>query len=1170
MSASAALNESLAVYRALGWTDATPDLPPEAILALPLGTPEQQRTARAGLQSGEWGSFEALDAASYGWRSWLGEGVRAGMLALFAIRVGVSAKRAVAVAPANGAINDELLTAVIADRGAEYAQSFVTHASARGGRMWIDATSRFAGSTVRLVHEFALPVPERLDYLRDWAVYALGAPANEGWLQPRDRGEIPAAVLGPRFREHAAAAVALGLSVTGPFGVLLTAALDRGWLDADTALDLGFAGLDAAQRPGDRKVWAAFLTERLGLTGEARRADLLGRADALVSAIATGDAPLAEAFGPALITHGGDDTLLEVLMLGLGVKSKKARRALLAAAAARPAPSAGVSAEVAALVEPLRIGNDVPLARAATRLLDAWGVAPDTASTVGAGAEPAGAAPGTVRGRWEPTPPLWEVPRFSLGLDDGGRGVRESQGAAPAPGDLTALSAADTDALVGAVTAAAAELSVRPEGGAVDPVAERFLALANELARRDPDLARTTLRGVRQHWVPGLRCIAQWVAGESLTALDRPARDDFPGATPTIFGPAHARDAAVTQRLGEVPVLLSTPTWDDMRLSAGAFTARLRSYDAEGVAASEADLFLALLRVDAAAVTPEQRDALLQIDVTIVGQDGAELPVRAGAVAAEYLAQPLTEPQVELDTQRHWWGPTHLEQPPALAAFPVRLKADIYGSDIGVGVLPTGGDWTALAAGDLNNAEVGLVLRQLVRRREPLTPGQAINLVGAQRGPHERAVLDATLALREGWDRGLLVPGVADVRKLGWSETPTKLAAFATASLDLADEGMLAVAWPLLDDLVALSVAAPRRLAGTAELVEAIGELLPAVIAAVDAGAAPAGALQVSGVRALAAAGGSSRAVQLARAVVAGLPDAGPDRGPATAEAVMTDAEFAAFWQSDVAAPPAIDDGATIRARWQDPAASTRLLEIELEFPPERLADPADGPRCFRTRTSWFYDLEREGQCGMTEILSDADEVRHDSRSWLRWDPVAHAIRIAEHRNWRDGNAGPLASGEPVPPLTVGMVAVLLSGMNHDNGSGYHVLAAVRDGRVGADSVRLAVARLLESPDFTPVKLAGMIEAEPDSLRVLWPALTESVRVAAAQPTPPRWLNRVLDAALLRSAACVEGARRGLIPADAAAWPGLAEIAGRTGTQAALRKARALRDVLGCHNASGA
>ncbi|GAA2839180.1 hypothetical protein FB468_0277 [Leucobacter komagatae] len=1179
MSASAALNDALAVYRALGWTAAAPDLGPEAILALPLGTPEQQRTALAGLSSGEWGSFEALDAASYGWRSWLGDGVHAGMLALFAIRVGVPAKRAVAIAPAGGAISDDLLTAVIADRGAAYAQSFLTHASSGGGRMWIDATSRFAGTTVRLVHQCALPVPEGLDYLRDWAVYALGAPANEGWLQPRDRGEIPGNVLGPRFREHAEVAVALGLSVTGPFGGLLPAALDRGWLDADAALDLAFAGLDSAQRPGDRKVWAAFLTEQLGLTGEARRSDLLGRADALVSAIATGDAPLAEAFGPALIAHGDDDTLLEVLQLGLSLKSKKARRTLLAAAAGRPAPSAATGAEIAVLVEPLIAGNDVPLARAATRLLDAWGIAPVPGDPASERAAPEGSSSSAVRGRWEKAPPLWEVPRFSLGI-----GATEALAAE----QTDALATADTDTLVGAVTAAATELSGRPEGGAVDPVAERLLALANELARRDPDLARTALRGVRQHWVPGLRCIAQWVAGEDLTALDRPAREDFPGSRPTIFGPSPARDAAVTQRLGQAPVLLSTPTWDDMRISADAFTARLRAYASEGAAASEADVLLALLRVDPAEVAPERRAELRHIDVAIVGQHGAELPVRAGAVAAEYFEHPLAEPAVELDAQRHWWAPAQLEQPPALAAFPVRLKADSYRSDIEVGVLPLGGDWAALTTGDLDSSALGLVLRQLVRRRAPLTPGQAVNLVGAQRGLHERAVADGVLAIREGWGRGLLVPGVADVRKLGWADTPTKLAAFATACLELADEGMLAVVWPLLDDLVALSLAAPRRLAGTAELVEAIGELLPAVTAAVEAGDAPNDALEVASVRALAAGGGSSRAVQLARAVVAALPQAALPQAttgqaapaqdatghaspaPATPEqpaahtAAMTDAEFTEFWPTAVPEPQVVDDGAVIRASWHDPGASTRLLEIELELAPERLADPADGPRRFRTRTSWFYDIEEEGQCGMTEILSDADEVRHDSRWWLRWDAPAQAIRIAEHRNWRDGNAGPLGRGEPVPPITVGMVAVLLSGMNHDNGSGYHVLAAVRDGLVGAGSVRLAVARLLESADFTPVKLAGMVESEPDTLRALWPVLTESVRAAGSvSGAPPRWLNRVLDAALLRAPALAEATRRGHLPPEAASWPGLSELAGRKGSQAALRKARELVAALG-------
>ena len=1174
MSASAALNDSLAVYRALGWADHTPGLAPEAILALPLGTPEQQRTALAGLKAGEWGSFEALDAASYGWRSWLGDGVHAGMLALFAIRVGVAAKRAVAIAPASGAISDEVLAAVVADRGAEYARSFVTHASARGGRLWIDATSRLAGATVRLVHDLALPVPEHVDYLRDWAVYALGAPANDGWLQPRDRGNISGESLGPRFREHAETAVALGLSVTGPFGGLLPAALERGWLDTDTALDLALAGLDAAQRPGDRKVWAAFLTEHLGLTGEARRTDLLNRADALVSAIATGDAPLVEAFGPALIAHGDDNTLLEVLQLGLGVKSKKARRALLAAATGRQAPSAGVAADVAVLIEPLKIGNDVPLARAARRLIDAWGIASGPGGDVADALASSNTAQTEARGRWDATPPLWQVPLFSLGLGEAGGGASgPAGGAALATAGTEALAVADTDALIAAVTAAAAELTGRPEGGAVDPTAERVLALANELARRDTGLARTVLRGVRQHWVPGLRCIAQWVVGEQLTALDRPARPDFPGSKPTIFGPSPARDAAVTKRLGEVPVLLSTPTWDDMGLSIDELVARLRLYADERATASEADLLLALLRVDATTVTLTHRDALSELDVAIVGQDGATLPVRAGAVACAYLAHPLTEPEVELDPQRHWWAPTGLEQPPALAAFPTRLKADTYRSDIEVGVLPAGGDWASLTTADTDSSALGLVLRQLVRRRTPLTPGQAVNLIGAQRGLHERAVADGVLAIREGWERGLLIPGVADVRKLGWTDTPTKLAALASACLDLADEGMLAVVWPLLDDLVALSLAAPRRLAGTAEIVEAVGELLPAVISAVEAGVATGTALEIAGVRALAAAGGSSRAVQLARSVVERLAEVAPTPAeapratvlnPAThTPATMSEAEFAVFWPADVEAQPAIDDGASIKATWQDPAASTRLLEIELEFAPERLADPTDGPRRFRTRTAWFYDIEEEGQCGMTEILSDADDVRHDSRAWLRWDPAARAVRVAEHRNWRDGNAGPLGRGEAVPPITVGMVAVLLSGMSHDNGSGYHVLAAVRAGLVGADSVRLAVGRLLESPDFTPVKLAGMIESEPDTLRALWPALTESVRVAAEQSAPPKWLNRVLDAALVRAPVLVEARRRGLIAGDVSAWPGLADIAARKGSQAALRKARMLLDAFG-------
>ena len=75
--------------------------------------------------------------------------------------------------------------------------------------------------------------------------------------------------------------------------------------------------------------------------------------------------------------------------------------------------------------------------------------------------------------------------------------------------------------------------------------------------------------------------------------------------------------------------------------------------------------------------------------------------------------------------------------------------------------------------------------------------------------------------------------------------------------------------------------------------------------------------------------------------------------------------------------------------------------------------------------------------------------------------------------------------------------------------------------------------------------------------------LNEAIAFAARQGKPPHWLNRVLDAALRHARTLAEASRRGLIPADAAAWPGLTDLAERKGSTAALRKARELRAALG-------
>lgn len=1129
----AALARTLEVFAELGWVAQ----PADAAAGLPLGTPEQRRIALAGLRTGEWGVFEATSPQSYGWRSWLGADIDAGLLALFAIRLGVTVRRALAVLPGGERLPEVAVVEAVCDRGDAYATEFVTLASTGAGRLWVDATSRFAGITVRLVHRLELPVPQRLDYLRDWAVYALGSPGNDGWLQPRQRPAIDLTELAPRFTEHATVAVAAGLSVTGPFGQLMHAALERGWLDDNAARELAFAGLDAAQRPGDRKVWAALLTDSLGLTAPDRVAALRDRADALVSAIATGDAALIEAFGPPLIAHGDEQTVADVLQLGLGARTKKARRALLAAAAARPRPAA--AAELAPLISTIATGSDAPLARAARTVLTAWGIDSDTTRERGPLGDDTPA-----RGVWLPTPPLWDVPRFEIG-----------------------------EVSSGALTAAAAALSGAPESSLSDPAAERLLALANRVARKDATAARVALRGVRPQWVPGLRGIAEWVAEQPIPMLDRPPRSDIPGSSATVYQPVPARDAAVLQQLGSVPSLLSTPSWDDLRVDPADLVARLRDYGAAGARAIEADLLLAVLRLDLGRVTPEISAELAQNRVPVIGQDGAMLATPAGPAVLRYIADPLQEPDRVLDSQRHWWAPGALTLPASLAEFPPRLRTDTVHSGLSLDAWPGGGDTAGWGIEHSELAGLGRDLGVLVTRSVPLTPGLAVNLLAAQRGFHERAVVDGAQAVRDAWARGILIPGVADPARLDWQETPGKLAAFAAACAELADEGLLAVVWPLLDALVARSLRAPRLLAGTPELVTYLGELLPAVRLAVAAGLAPGHSLALPGTRALAAAPGNSRAVGLARKIVAELPEDTEPAPPATpgtahesapraAVAHLSDAEFEEAWPLRRGGGPAIDDGAAVTARWHDPKASTRFLDIGLAFPAGRLADSSHGDRVFRTRTSWFYDLEHEGQCGMTE--GPDTPIQHDARAWLRWDPAAAggagAMVVAEHRNWRDGTNGPLPREGASPPLTAGMVAVMLGSMNHDNGHAFTVREAVRSELFGAATVRLAVARLLQNADYSPVKLVGLIESDPDTLITLWPALTESVRIAAAATgTPPRWLNRVLDVALGRAEILRAAADRGHLPADAATWPGLSELATRTGSQAAFRKARELR-----------
>ncbi|WP_421733301.1 DUF6493 family protein [Cellulomonas sp.] len=1070
---------AIEVFTELGWASASL----ADVESLPLGTPEQKRVARDGLASGEWGEFGQLDERTYGWIPWTD--VDTDVLAVFAVRVGVDARRTARLLPGPRAIDDELATRLVGARGAQFVGQFVAEVCRTDQRVWEHATSTHAGAVVRLVDRFDLPVPDRIAYLKDWSVYALGVLSGEADLVPADRGWCEPAVIERRLPEHVRAGVGAGVPATGPFGSVVPAAVARGWLSRDEAVDLVVAALDAAQRPGDRKVWAQVLTGPLALSDD----ELVARADALVTVLARGDGPVVELLAPRLVAGVSDNVLGDVLAVTLPVRTKKVLRLLLTAAADRPRPHRDVVDAVAPLVLLHTSGTDRTVARAALALADAWGMSVEELD------DESGAT-----GLWRATPPVWDVPRLEVGPVSGA-----------------------------ALTEAAALLTGRPEA-VVDVEVERFLALANAVAARDRAEARTALGGVRPSWVSGLRCVHEWVTGERSSMLDTQPTQRRRGV---VWGPVDAREAAVLQRLGEVPALLSTPSWVDLRIDPAELVERLAAYVAAGACASEADLYLACTRVDLARVTDQVRAALDGLPVPVVLQDGTRAPFTAGPTVRAYLDDPFREPELRLGGASQDWWSAELEVPSSLSAFPARHERMT-----GIETFPTWGD----AVRDIeqsDDARVGLQLRQHVRRATPLTPGLAVNLVGAQRGFHPAAAAAGTTAVHEAWERGLLRPGVADAALLDWARTPSNLAALARACGDLAAEGLLSVVWPLLDDVLLASLRAPRMLAGTAEVTETMRLLLPAVLAAVASGDATSTALDLPGVRALAGRAGSSNAVTAARAVVAQLPAATvPVVAPARVEPPSILLEE--VWAPGAGTRPAVEDGATLTAQWEDPTSPGKRLVVDLTLPDR------PGER-FSVVKEWFYDLENEGQCA---AYSAAGGV------WLHWDETTGRLVVSPHRDWRGETDGPLRRGDSVPPLTTSMVAVILASLSHVH---YYAQEILRSGIVGSAAVTIAMRALATQPDVSPARMVKLLESDPTTLPVLWPVLVESVRYAAGvHGAPPHWLNRVLDVALLHAGLLREAGDRRLLPTEAASWPGLADLAARPGSSAALRKARDL------------
>ena len=1025
----------------------------------------------------------------YGYRGWQSAVEdNDDLLGYFAVRVGVPASRAVQVLPV---ADRELAIRLITERGEDFASAYCR---ARG-RRW-DAVPVI----VSLVARLGLPLPGDRDYLDQWASYApmvldpAVLPDPNGDLPPRPDVEA-------RFAEHLDAALTAGVAADGRWDDLLGWAVRDGLIPRDRGLEVAFSGLDAATRQTDRRMWLRAL-EALAVTDE----ELLARADILVSAMSGGEGPLIERFAPVLIARADDAVLGDALAVTLGTTIKKAVRTVLRAAAERSRPSEEAIDIAAALLPPHLGGSDPAVAKAAQALADAWGI----------GVEHENADDAAVGGLWVQPPPLWEVPRFAV----------------PEPTPQ-------------ALTEAAARLLRRPPF-ADDVEADRFLALANEVARLDPVATRDALAGVGDSLVPGLLAIGAWRSGAPVIDARRLGIDTA-GAR---------REVEVVARLGALPVPLSTPTWEDLRIDPADLLSRLRRYRDEGVEAGRADLALALTRLDTALATPSVRDDLRATTVRVAGTHES-----AGRLAADYLDAPFAEPGLIPDREDDGYKTAPTRAPQAIATLGIRLGSGLAGHSEFTGyVLPTWGDAAALNLINWGSAALGVEARQAARRSRPLTPGMAVNIIGIQRGLNPAAVADASAAVREAWDRGLLLPGVADVALLDWSVVPTGLASFAAVCVDLAHDGMLAVVWPLLDDLLTSSLRQPRLLAGSSDVVEAVAALLPHVTAAVDEGVAPASSLDLPSVRALAERPGSSRAAKLARGVAAGLPtptveptpEAPGSQAPdATPVAEVAPEPFERIWAEPADAAP-LEDGVAFEPTQGDGVWDQQLI-----------CTLPDGTR-FRWRGVSPYDLTT-GWVAVNSIVGERT-ARHPDL-WLWLTPSDGALWV-EPITMVDGL--PVSDGRrrhKVTEATVSTAAALIQtcngiGLGPERSYGLSDDSAFTSGVLTWQGVDAAARSLLASEEFNPRGIAVFVRRMPTSLQRLWPVLAEATRAAATAARLPAWLNPVLDSLGHFAPHLREAAARGWTPPVDRAWDGVAALAARKGSTKALQKARDLWGVL--------
>ena len=1126
------LESAVEIYRSLGYEETAY----ENILSLGIGTKEEQEIAREGLKSGEWVQIKQLSENSYGYAPVVDVDLK--KLAVFAVRIGVEAKRAANVIGRG----DEISLQAIMARGENYAVNFISVAESGNRRAWEHSLSVLGMLCLKLLHRMNIPIPESVEYMKDWAaassVILLGA--KKDYLFD-DSFTLEKEEILRRFVEHIEKGISLNMPATGPFPDLLFFGVEKHLLRKEAAKEYIFDALYIAKRPGDRKAWVELL-DKLGCVEK----DFTDRAENLIPLLGLGESPLIERFAPVLIENISEELLYPVLISCTSAKVKKTKKMLLNSVLKREKPKS--TNDFAEWLSLYLQDEDKSIAGLAEKLALSWGIALEQEESTK-----------ELQGLWRESPKLWEVPRFCLG-----------EGTAESLTDMVAL------------------LSDRKEC-VEDLLFEQFLALANQIAYKNPEEAKISLAGIPNSDSGILWTLGRWARGIETKPVEESRQRFWQGEKEIVK--IEYRELLTMRRellfrtMGKWPCLLSTPSYEDLSISVEDLLERLSLYRAEKFSyVSEPDLQLALTRLDMETFSQEdiskckeerskcveklqELDLKIQLPSGEFLQDEEGKDIMLGELITAYLQDSYVEPDFFPGETPYW--KVELNMPKSLKALPYRLS---YSHNALFSIFPNWGDYSLTAVH--RDFEVyhgqGIILRQLARRRKPLSKGALMNWIAVFGRLSDENAEEALKANREAWERGLLLSGIADISYLDWSGGELSNLANLAAAMDfMANEGMLSLVWKAACDTVEQSLKMPRILAGTAEIVKFLRDYHDEVILAVEKKLVSKEALEMKPIRTLEGKSGSSKAVSYAKEILEKLGTIENTSKSKTIASVEppAPADFEKIWLPLPEGKELIEDHVTFRVKAIELRKNEKVFQFDLDL-------PEDSDCSYQVVIAgWLYGLAHEGQVSGTKVDRRGDRngkmIEEEKEVWLHYDKEKGKIVVSEFRNWRGGNKSSL-EGEATPysKLFLSFAVALLA---QDGESIYGAKSLFKElvqaGTLSLKTVREITRLLLSYEEISPAKLVRIAEKERELLSICWGMLWECIKDAGAKTAetgkPPVWINRILDICIYYAAYLREAAKRGYISKEDALWPGLLEMANCGAKSTAVKKAKELAEILG-------